>query len=52
MMKKVFSFVSRCMDAWDEERGTKIEQALGFIFLLCVLVGVWGSFLYLVCVFQ
>lgn len=52
MMKKVFSYVFRCMDAWDEEKGTKIERAAGFIFLLCVLVGVWGSFLYLVYVFR
>lgn len=52
MMKKVFSYVFRCMDAWDEEKGSKIERAAGFVFLLCILIGVWGSFLYLVYIFQ
>lgn len=52
MMKKVFLYVCKCIDAWDEERGTKIEQAAGFVFLLCILLGVWGGFLYLVYVFQ
>lgn len=51
MMKKVFLYVFRCIDAWDEEKGTKIEQAMGFIFLFCWLGVVWGSFLYLVSIF-
>lgn len=51
MMKKVFLYVCRCIDAWDEERGTKLEQAAGFIFLLCILGGVWGCFWYLIGVF-
>lgn len=50
-MKKVFSYVFQCMDAWDEEKGSKIERAAGFVFLLCILIGVWGSFLYLMSIF-
>lgn len=47
----MFSFLDRCMDAWDNDCYSKFERVIGFILWLVLLLGFYLGVVWLAAIF-